>query len=49
MVWKTGVYFPAGVRDFSLLHSVQTFFEAHSACNPMGIEDSFSWARAAAA
>jgi hypothetical protein len=32
----TGVLFPAGVRDFSLLHSVQTGSSTHPASYPVG-------------
>jgi hypothetical protein len=37
-----GVQFPAGERDFSLLHSVQTGSEDHPPSYPMGTEGSFS-------
>jgi hypothetical protein len=36
---KTGVRFPAGVRDFSLLHSVQTDSGAHTDPYSMDIRD----------
>jgi hypothetical protein len=32
-----GFRFLAGVRDFSLVHSIQTGAEAHSASYPMGL------------
>jgi hypothetical protein len=32
---EIGVWFPAEVRDISLLHSVQTDFEVHQALHPM--------------
>jgi hypothetical protein len=34
--WTDGVRLPAGARDFSLLHSVQTNCGAHPASYPMG-------------
>jgi hypothetical protein len=37
----TGVRFPAEARDFSLLHSVQTGYEADPTVYPMGTEGSF--------
>jgi hypothetical protein len=40
MGWMTGVRHLAGVRNFSLLHSIQTGFGAHSASNLMGTGDS---------
>jgi hypothetical protein len=36
MIWTTRVQFPADARDFSLLYSVKTGYEAHSASYPMG-------------
>jgi hypothetical protein len=36
MGWTAGVRFPAGARDFSLLHSVETGSDAHPASYPMG-------------
>jgi hypothetical protein len=39
---EIGVQFPVGVRDFSLLHSVQTEFLAHPALYAMGKGDCFS-------
>jgi hypothetical protein len=33
--WTTGVLLPAGTRDFSLLHSVETGSGAHPASYPM--------------
>jgi hypothetical protein len=38
--WTAGVRFPAGTRDFSVLHSVQTGSGAHQTSNPMGTGDS---------
>jgi hypothetical protein len=34
--WMAGVLFPAGARDFSLLHSVQAGSETHLASYPVG-------------
>jgi hypothetical protein len=34
--WMAGVRFPAGARDFSILHSVHTGSGAHPASYPMG-------------
>jgi hypothetical protein len=34
-----GVRFPAGARDFSLLHSIQTSCRVHPASYPMGTEE----------
>jgi hypothetical protein len=34
--WTAGVRFPAVVRDFSVLHSVQTVSDTHSASYPVG-------------
>jgi hypothetical protein len=34
--WTVGFRFPAGARDFSLLHSVQTESVAHPASYPVG-------------
>jgi hypothetical protein len=42
MGWRAAVYFPAGVRDFSVLHSVQTETGARLASYPIGIVDSFA-------
>jgi hypothetical protein len=39
--WTSGILFPAGVRHFCLLHSVQSGYGAHPASYPMGIGDSF--------
>jgi hypothetical protein len=39
--WMAGVQFPAEVRDFSPLRSVQTGSEAHPASYSMGTQDSF--------
>jgi hypothetical protein len=39
--WTTKVRYPIGVRDFSILHSVQTGSEAHPASYPMGTWSSF--------
>jgi hypothetical protein len=36
MDWSAGVWFRAGARNFSLLHSVQTGCGAHPASYPMG-------------
>jgi hypothetical protein len=33
--WTAGVRFQAGIRDFSLVHSVQTSSGAHPASYPM--------------
>jgi hypothetical protein len=43
----SGVGFPAGARDVSLLHSVQTDPEAHKTSYPMGTGGSFSEGKAA--
>jgi hypothetical protein len=34
------VQFPTGVRDFSLLHSIQTSYRDHQAFYPMGARGS---------
>jgi hypothetical protein len=47
--WTAGVRFPAGVRDISLRHSVQTGSGAHPASYPMGTGVSFSEGKAAGA
>jgi hypothetical protein len=39
--WMARVQFLAGVRDFSLLHSIQTDSGAHPAFYPMGTGGSF--------
>jgi hypothetical protein len=39
--WTAGVRFPAGARDFSLLHSTQTRHGVHLASYPIGARDSF--------
>lgn len=44
--WMVGVRFPAGVRHFCLLLSVQTGLGAHTASCPVGTEDYFSEAKA---
>jgi hypothetical protein len=44
--WTTGVRFPLGARDFSVLQSVQTGSGLHSASYPMGTEGSFPWDKA---
>jgi hypothetical protein len=44
--WKAGVLFPAGARNFSLLHTVQTGSGAHPASSPMGTGDSFPGGKA---
>jgi hypothetical protein len=36
-VWTAGVRFPAGERDFYVLHSVHIGTGAHSASYPMGM------------
>jgi hypothetical protein len=41
MDWMARVRFPAGVRDFSLLHSIQTSSEAHPSYYPVGTRGSF--------
>jgi hypothetical protein len=38
---KTEIRFPAGARDFSLFHSIQTGFGAHPASYPIGTGGSF--------
>jgi hypothetical protein len=45
--WMTGVRFPTGERDFSLLHSVQTGSGAHPASYPMGTGGYFPEGKAA--
>jgi hypothetical protein len=37
LCWMAGVWFPAGARDFSLLHSIQTDSGTHQASFPMGV------------
>jgi hypothetical protein len=49
MAWKVGVRFPAGARDFSLLHSVKTWPEAHPVSYPMGTGGRFPEGKAAGA
>jgi hypothetical protein len=44
-----GVRFPAGTRDFSLFHSVQTGSGADTASYPVGTEGSFPGSKAAGA
>jgi hypothetical protein len=41
MGWMGVLRFPAGARDFSLLHRVQTRSWAHLVSYPMGIRGSF--------
>jgi hypothetical protein len=41
MGWTAGIRFPAGVRHFSLLYSIQTDSGAHSASCPVGNGGSF--------
>jgi hypothetical protein len=45
MGWTTGVRLPAGEKDFSLFHSVQTGSRDHPASYPMGIRGSFPGVR----
>jgi hypothetical protein len=40
--WTVGVQFPAGRRDFSLLHSVQTGSGAHPASYPLDVPRALS-------
>jgi hypothetical protein len=47
--WTTGVRFPAGARDFSLLHRVQTGSGAHPASYTIGTGGSFPGDKAAGA
>jgi hypothetical protein len=47
--WTAGVRFPAGARDFSLLHSIHTASGAHPASYPMGTGGSFAGCKAAGA
>jgi hypothetical protein len=47
--WTAGVQFPAGTRDFSLLHSVQTDSRAHPASYTRRTEGSFPGGKAAGA
>jgi hypothetical protein len=47
--WTVGDRFPAGERDFSLLHSVQTGSGNHLASYPMGAGGSFPWSKVAGA
>jgi hypothetical protein len=42
MGWTTGVQFPAGARDFSLLHNIQNDSVDHPVSNPMGNGDCLS-------
>jgi hypothetical protein len=44
--WTTGVRFPAGTGNFSLLQRVQTGFEAHAASYGMGNGESFPGGKA---
>jgi hypothetical protein len=39
--WTVGMRFPAGARNCSLLHSVETDSGAHPAAYPMGTRVSF--------
>jgi hypothetical protein len=45
--WTTGIRFPAGVRDFSLLHNIHTGSGANPASNPMGTKGSIPAGKAA--
>jgi hypothetical protein len=47
MGWIAGVLFPAGAREFSPLHTVQTSSGSHPVLNPMGTGGSFPEVKAA--
>jgi hypothetical protein len=47
MRWVAGVRLPAGRRDFSLPHSVQTGSGAYLSSEPMGIGVCIPWCKAA--
>jgi hypothetical protein len=45
MGWASDIRFPAGARDFSLLHSIQTASEAHPNFYSMGTGGLFPGSR----
>jgi hypothetical protein len=49
MGWTARVGFPAGARNVSLLHSVQTGTDAYPAFYQLGIEESFTGGKVAGA